>query len=203
MAEKQEFAAIIRASWGDAVVLLSTFLFVVFRDLSQGILVGFGIGALLFLHRMAQAVEIETGTPPVEPDIADVLTGPHYDGALASDPGVVVCRISGAFFFGAAETIGAALDRIGEHPRLYVIDVAAVPVLDSTAAATIRGFVHKARKRSSAVYVSGARPAIRKTLLSHGVGSDSVGFAATVAEAVAAHKAASGADRAHLSPAPV
>jgi SulP family sulfate permease len=48
------------------VVLLATFLLVVFRDLTEGIVVGFGIGALLFLHRMAQAVEIESGRPVME-----------------------------------------------------------------------------------------------------------------------------------------
>ena len=60
MAERHEFATLLRASRGDAVVLMATFLLVVFRDLTEGIVVGFGIGAL-FLHRMAQAVEVESG----------------------------------------------------------------------------------------------------------------------------------------------
>ena len=63
MAEKHEFATLLRTTRGDAVVLLATFLLVVFRDLTEGILVGFGIGALLFLHRMAQTVEIENARP--------------------------------------------------------------------------------------------------------------------------------------------
>ena len=190
MAEKFEFWAIVRASWGDALVLLSTFLLVVFTNLSQGILVGFGIGTLLFLHRMAQSVEVETGVPAATEDVADTEGGARtrYDGVLATDPDIVVCRISGAFFFGAAETIGAALDRIGEHPKAYVVDVASVPVLDSTGAATVRGFVRKAHKRGAAIYISGAGPAIRKTLLSHGIGPAQVGFAATVGEAVTSYR---------------
>src|SRR3546814_10279682 len=48
-----------------------------------------------------------------------------YDVDLATDPDVVVHRISGAFFFGAAANVGAALDRIGEHPKAYVIDFSA------------------------------------------------------------------------------
>ena len=72
-----------------------------------------------------------------------------YDPALATDRDVVVYRISGAFFFGAAAAVGAALDRIGEHPKAYVIDVSAVPVLDSTAAATIEGFARKARRHGA------------------------------------------------------
>ena len=105
MAEKHDFATLLRASRGDAVVLLATFLLVVFRDLTEGILVGFGLGALLFLHRMAQAVEVEHARPVVEADKADAVDGrrPRALRRGAGDrPEVVVYRISGAFFFGTA-----------------------------------------------------------------------------------------------------
>jgi SulP family sulfate permease len=187
MAEKHEFATLVRASRGDALVLLVTFLFVVFRDLTEGILVGFGLGALLFLHRMAQAVEVERPGPMVEEDAADSVNGRTlYDAVLATDPAVVVYRISGAFFFGAAAAVGAALDRIGEHPKAYVIDFSAVPVLDSTAAATINGFARKARRQGAALYVAGARPQIRRVLLTHGVRPPHVRFKTKLADAVAA-----------------
>ncbi len=165
MAEKHAFAVLVRASRGDAVVVLATFLFVVFRDLTEGILVGFGIGALLFLHRMAQAVEVEGElTPLVAEDRADTRGAERtpYDAALATDRDVAVYRISGAFFFGSAAIVAAALDRIGEHPRAYVIDFSAVPVVDSTGAATIEGFVRKARRRGAAVYVTGASRRVRR-----------------------------------------
>ena len=143
MAEKQEFATLVRASFGDAAVLLATFLLVVFRDLTEGILVGFGLGALLFLHRMAHAVEVERPWPIMEEDAADSADGKArqpYDSALATDPDIILYRISGAFFFGAAANVAAALDEIGEHPKVYLIDFSGVPVIDSTAAATIEGF---------------------------------------------------------------
>jgi sulfate permease, SulP family len=189
MAEKNEFATLVRASRGDALVLLVTFFLVVFRDLTEGILVGFGLGALLFLHRMAQAVEVERPRPMVEEDVADAVNGngrTPYDAELATDPDVVVYRISGAFFFGAAAAVGAALDRIGEHPKAYVIDFSAVPVLDSTAAATIDGFARKARRQGAALYVAGARPQIRRILLTHGVRPPHVRFKTKLADAVAA-----------------
>jgi SulP family sulfate permease len=188
MAEKDQFATLVRASTGDAVVLLATFLLVVFRDLTTGILVGFGIGALLFLHRMAQAVEVETAGPAVEEDQADTVDGggrQPYDVTLATDPDVVVYRISGAFFFGAAATVAAALDRIGAQPKVYVIDFSAVPVVDSTAAATIKGFARKAGRHGAAVYIAGARPPLRRVLLTHGVRPPHVRFRSTLADAIA------------------
>jgi sulfate permease, SulP family len=205
MAEKHEFATLVRASRGDAIVLLVTFALVVFRDLTQGILAGFGIGALLFLHRMAQAVEIESARPLAEADLPDAVSGngrQPYDVALATDPDVVVYRISGAFFFGAAASVAAALDRIGEHPKSYVIDFSAVPVLDSTAAATIDGFVRKARRHGAAVYLVGARPPIRRVLMTHGVRPPHVRFKMSLAGALsAARTKAEGAQQAEGVPA--
>jgi SulP family sulfate permease len=172
MAEKHQFATLLRASRGDAIVLLATFLLVVFRDLTEGIIVGFALSTLLFMHRMSKAVAVKRGIPDPDEDVPDRLNGTRqqpYDPGLATDPDVVVYRISGAFFFGAAATVSAALDRIGEHPKAYVIDFSAVPVIDSTAAATIEGFVRKSKRDAAQVYIAGAPSAVRRELITHGV----------------------------------
>ncbi|MCC6716401.1 MAG: STAS domain-containing protein [Acetobacteraceae bacterium] len=193
MFEKREFAALIRASWGDAVVLLATFLLVIFRDLTEGILVGFGLGTLLFLHRMAQSVEVQTGLPLVVEDEADEVAGEvrvPYNPALASDPDIVVHRISGAFFFGSAAHVAVALDHLAERPKAFVLDFSAVPLLDSTAASIIGAFARKAGRRHAAVHIAGAIPGVHRVLQSHGVRPPHVQFDATVASALAAARAA-------------
>jgi len=179
MAEKHEFATLIRASRGDAVVLLATVLLVIFRDLTEGILVGFALSVMLFLHRMAQAAEVENVHPLVEEDKADSTSTngrTPYQVGLATDPDVAVVRVSGAFFFGAAAAVGAALDRIGERPKAYVFDLSAVTMLDSTGAATIEGFVRKAVHGGATVSFAGATPAVRRTLLLHGLKPPRVRF---------------------------
>ena len=192
MAEKHQFATLLRASRGDAVILLATFLLVVFRGLIDGIVVGFVLGTLLFLHRMAQAVAVEEAKPALQDDMPDSVDGNRrmpYDAALATDRDIIVYRISGAFFFGAAATVAAALDRIGEHPKAYVIDFSAVSVIDSTAAATIAGFARKARRHHASVYIAAALPAARRILLTHGVRPPDVRFAANLDEALVAARA--------------
>lgn len=192
MAEKHAFATLLRASRSDAVILLSTFLLVIFLGLTEGILVGFGIGALLFLHRMAQTVEVENARQLIDDGKLDSGNGRKADDVdLATNPDVAVHRISGAFFFGAAGNVGAALDSIGEHPKAYVIDFSGVPVIDSSGAATVEGFVQKAYRRGARVYIAGARPAIRRTLLIHGVKPPYVRFRSDLADAIeAAHSKA-------------
>ena len=186
MIERHAFAVLFRTSRGDAVVLMATLLLTVFRDLTEAIVVGFTLGALLFLHRMAQSVEVESEIPLIAEDRADSAGDggrQPYDSVAASDPDVVVHHIAGAFFFGAAASVAAVLDRIGQSPRAYVLDFAGVPFLDSTAAATIEGFLRKAERAGAEIYVAGARPAIRRVLITHGVRPPRAHFAPNVADA--------------------
>jgi SulP family sulfate permease len=187
MAEKHEFAILLRASRGDTVVLLATFLLVVFRDLTTGILVGFGLGALLFLHRMAHAVEIERPAVLADDDRPEDGNGDvaFYQAARETHGGIVVYRISGAFFFGAVGEVAATLDRIGEHPKAYVLDLSGVPVLDSTAATMIAGFARDARRHGAIVHIAGARSSVSRLLTMHGARPPEVQFQGELADAVA------------------
>lgn len=186
MAERHAFATLLGSSRGDALVLLATFLLTLFVDLTTGIVAGFSLAALLFLNRMAHAVEIDTTMPLIEPDQADNAPGrAPYDPSIATDRNIVVYRLSGAFFFGAAATVAAVLDRMAEQPRAYVIDLSAVPVLDSTAAATLAGFVRKAGRRGAVVHITGAKRPVRHLLLLQGIRRPSARFHGDVEAAIA------------------
>ena len=64
--------------------MLATFLLTIFRDLTEGILVGFALGAVLFINRMAEMTGIENDTPLVTADRADDGDGDRvpYDAQL-------------------------------------------------------------------------------------------------------------------------
>jgi SulP family sulfate permease len=187
MAEKHEFATLIRSSRGDATVLLATFLLTIFRDLTEGILVGFALGAVLFINRMAQMTGIEAQAPLVAQDTADEGDGDRvpYDARLAADPDVLVYRITGAFFFGAASTVGTVLDSIADTRKAFVVDFAAVPFLDSTAANAMSRVATKAKRQGIRLYITGASPTVRRVLLTHGVSPPRAKFRETIARAIA------------------
>jgi SulP family sulfate permease len=191
MAERHEFALLIRSSRGDATVLLATFLLTIFRDLTEGILVGFALGAVLFIHRMAEMTGIEADTPLVTADRADNEGDDRvpYDPHMAVDPDVLVYRISGAFFFGAASTVGTVLDSIADTRKAFVVDFAAVPFLDSTAANAMGRVASKAARQGIRFYVTGASPTVRRALLTHGVNRSRAKYRETIARAIADIKA--------------
>jgi SulP family sulfate permease len=178
MVERGAVAALLRSRGGDAAVLVVTFLLTVFVGLSEAIVVGFALGSVLFIHRMAQTTELAAHVAFAEqPDRAD---GPSeerrpYDEALAADPEVVVYRITGAFFFGAAAAVGAMLERISTR-RALIVDFAAVPFLDATAANTLEGLARKAAKRGVRVVLTGANDEVREELQLHGVRPPLVGY---------------------------
>jgi sulfate permease, SulP family len=183
MIERHAISALFRGSGGDAAVLAVTFLLVVFRDLTEGIVVGFSLGALLFIHRMATAVAIEERETTSRPT-GNGSRAP-YDPTQATDSETVVYKISGAFFFGAAASVGAILERIADQSKNFVLDCSDLPVLDSTAAHALEGAARKARQSGIRFIIAGARPQIRRMLLTHGVRPPLVKYKPDVASALA------------------
>ena len=186
MIEKDAFRALIRSSRGDALVLLVTFGLVIFRDLTEGIVVGFLLGSILFIDRMAKAIAVEADVPFVTEDVADSTDGGRasYNALDSNDPDIVIYRISGAFFFGAASTVGAVLDRIADRHKAFILDCTAVPFLDSTAANVLEMATRKAERSGVRVYITGAAPQVRRMLFTHGVRPPHVRYKATIEAAV-------------------
>ncbi|TNE67559.1 MAG: SulP family inorganic anion transporter [Alphaproteobacteria bacterium] len=188
MVERHAIRILMRGMGGDMLALLATFFLTIFRDLTEAILVGFAIGTVSFIARMSRATEVEQYLPQVNEDTADAAPADRapYDAEFAADDDVVVYRINGAFFFGAASMVGAVFDRISDPRKALVVDFAAVPFLDATAANTIAALAGRAERTNMMLAISGARAAVRHELLLHGVRPPAVLFKPTIAGAVAA-----------------
>ncbi len=184
MIEKPAIAVLLRSGTGEAAVLGVTFTLTIFRNLTEAILAGFLLGSVLFIHKMSRAAAVTTELPFVAEDRAD--SGLAYDAALAANPQVVIHHISGALFFGAAASVGSVLDHIGDTHRTLILDLAAVPFLDSTGANLLEGLARKAQRRGVALYLAGAMPEVRAALDRHGL--HGVRHAPTVEAALAASR---------------
>jgi SulP family sulfate permease len=179
MAEKEEFWSLLSGSRGDAVVLSATFLLTIFVNLITGIGVGVVFGALLFLHRMAEAVEVE-GRPHLVPE--DVADRPLDLRDFEAAQDVMVYRISGAFFFGATARVSLILDRLATHPKIFVLDFSEVPLIDSTATHSLLSFTARLKRSGTAVYFAAARPAVQRELARAGLDASKVHFVAAVSD---------------------
>ena len=170
MIEKHAIGVLLRSGWGEAAVLGVTFFLTIFRDLTEAIVVGFALGSVLFIQRMSRATEVQSLPPLVASDRADTADArAEYDQAQSSDRDVLIYRITGALFFGAAASIGSVLDRISDSHRKLVLDLSGVGLLDATGANMIEGLAHKAKARGIDLWITGASADIRHVLYRYGV----------------------------------
>lgn len=157
MAEKHAVIGLLKERGADASVLAATFLITIFRDLTEGILVGILLGAILFAARMAKLVEITSGHAFAEGEEEQPL-------AANKDDRVVTLRISGPLFFGSTPQLNNVMSRIGVRPEVYVLDLSGVPLIDSSGAQAVGAFARQAAGEGIRVIATGARAEIAKAL---------------------------------------
>ena len=179
MIERHEMAALIRSSRGDALVLIVTFLVVVFRDLAEGIVIGFALGGLVFIRHMAEMTALHEGAPHM-----------HDGDAKRSD--VVTYHLRGAVFFGAVARLGSVLDRIASHPRAILLDMSEVGFVDSTGARMILQLAQKLGRKGGRLMVVGATPSLEKAMRGQGLRAPMLDYFPDAAAALASLDAGMG-----------
>jgi sulfate permease, SulP family len=164
MSEIDKFRHLLTAPPGDAVVLLVTFMLTVMVDLTVAIEVGVVLAAILFMHRMAQVVQVEKGVGFLQGDVDDAQI-PALDYAFQTLPsGVEMFSLRGPLFFGAARSLRDALDAMPVPPRVFILRMRNVPMIDSSGVAALSDFIRRCRARGVAVIVSGIRPQPKEVL---------------------------------------
>lgn len=155
MSEAKHFIGYLRMPNGDRAVLLLTFGLTVLVDLTVAIGVGVTLASLLFMARMSETVEVSAnGHDESEEDEED--EDAHQRDAIPE--GVEVFRISGPFFFGA---VGGLLDTfraMGQPPRIIIVRMRLVPMIDATGATAVEEFVSQAARTGTKVIFSGVMP---------------------------------------------
>jgi len=155
MCEWRTFLAELRSPKSDVVVLLTTFLLTVLIDLTVAISVGMVLAAFLFMKRMAEVTNVRAFKQEFEEDEADRYASDENGMRLRDiPPSVEVYEINGAFFFGAAETFKDTLARIAGKPKVLIIRMRDVLLLDSSGMHALKDVVHRSRKDGTAVLLS-------------------------------------------------
>lgn len=155
MSEYERFIALLSMPNGDRGVLLLTFGLTVFVDLTVAIGVGVTVASLLFMARMSNTVQIENGSE-ISPDAE--LDDDDFGQRDALPKGVEVFRISGPFFFGVAGELLDALRRVGQSPKVIILRMRLVPMLDASGVEGVKEFFVQAQRAGAEVIFSGVQP---------------------------------------------
>ena len=170
-----------RAPLADKLLLAVTFLLTVFVDLVVAVNVGVVIAALLFMKRMSESVQVrQQGGVDAEVDAgaagAADMAGDSLQTAIEPlevpvklPPSVLVYRIDGPFFFGAAEKLESTLERVPLGVRAIVLRLGRVPFMDATGLQTLLEVIERYRRRKVRVLLCGVHPALHEPLQAAGV----------------------------------
>lgn len=179
MAEKHAFLALLRSRGAEAAVLMATFLLTVFRDLTEGIIFGVLLGAVLFAVRMARLAEISMQMTLDDAEGSDIA----LPAMRAGDRKVMVFRLEGPLFFGTAPNLVEVLGRVGAEPQSVIFDFHGVPFIDSSGVGALERHVTKAEANRTRVYFTGVSPAVELALRQFGLPKARVMRMRTVEEA--------------------
>lgn len=166
MSERERFTQLLTGPIGDRLVLLATFLLTVMVDLTVAIGVGVVLGAMVFMHRMAEATEIERGVSLLEHDQDDFSRTDHeaYQARAELPKGVEMFELHGPLFFGAASRLTDAFEAAFPPPRAFVLRFRHVPMADASGATALERFLKRCAADEVTVVCCELRANVRETL---------------------------------------
>jgi SulP family sulfate permease len=151
MSEWRTFRSILRAPRSDVAVLLVTFSLTVLVDLTVALGVGMVLASLLFMRKMAGLTSVTAVTEMFADDETDAES---TEPRRALPKGVEVYEIDGPFFFGAAEKFKETLSSMARPPKVLILRMRKVSLLDATGLALIHDLAKKGRAGGAMLILS-------------------------------------------------
>jgi sulfate permease, SulP family len=153
MSEWRTFRGEFRAPKSDLAVLLTTFVLTVLVDLTVAVEVGMVLAAFLFMRRMAEVTDVSA----VVRDFGEAdedESDPNAVRRRIVPKGVEIYEVNGPFFFGAAAKFKETIGEVRRPPKVLVIRLRHVPVIDSTGIGALREVIRSFRHRGTRVILS-------------------------------------------------
>ena len=150
MGEWHNFTRLPKWPRSDAVVFLTAFSLTVVIDLTVAVEIGMVLAAVLFIKRVSETTQITAVDETSETE------GPQHSLIGKEIPkGVMIYRIFGSFFFGAADKLETALKREGREPEVLILRMRKVLAIDATGLNALEDLHDRLRARGKYLILSG------------------------------------------------
>ncbi len=152
MSEWKHFLTILKGPRSDMAILLTTFLLTVLVDLTVAIEIGMILAAFLFMRNMikfsnvsAMMGDTESNNDENDKESLDNFTIPKQ---------VEVYEITGPLFFGAAYKFKDAMRLIEKPPKVLIIRMRKVPIIDATGIKIIEEVYRESKQKGTKLILS-------------------------------------------------
>ncbi len=183
MLNLEKIYKLIKGPRGDRWTLLVTLLLTVLVDLNTAISVGFILASIIFMHRMSKEIEIENDEKTIEE-----VSGGRELAEVLHNQGVMSLRFSGPLFFGGASQVSSFFKKITAQPKVLILRMGYVPVVDASGANIIVEFVKKLQKFNTKIIFSNVKKQPRRVLhdafLKEGIDYHTISTASTFENAL-------------------
>ena len=150
MGEWHHFTRLAKWPKSDSAVFLATFALTVLIDLTVAVQVGMVLAAVLFIKRISETTQITAVDETTETE------GAHHSLVGKEIPeGVMIYRVFGAFFFGAADKLETALKRARQEPDILILRMRKVLAMDATGLNALEDLYEKLHAKGKHLIFSG------------------------------------------------
>ena len=171
MSEIHHFKHILKGPKHDAMVLLTTFVLTVLVDLTVAVQVGVVLASLLFIKRIIEVTQIQNSKiklGALAQQSEEDLDDPDMLTKKSVPEGTEVYEIDGPFFFGVADSLKRVLETLGYTPKVFILRMRKVPVIDATGLHALEEFYLRCKKQNTRFILSGVNPNLEKLLKDSG-----------------------------------
>ncbi len=156
MVEVETVVKIVTSTRSDALIFALTAVVTIAFDLIEAVEIGIVVAAVFALRTIANRSSVTR----------EELPGP----AMPGDERIVLLRLDGSMFFGAAERISNSITD-ADHPdvAVVIIRMSQLGMLDATGAHTLARIAEELESRGITVIIKGVRPEHRALLANVGV----------------------------------
>jgi SulP family sulfate permease len=155
MSEWRSFVSILKGSYFDTLVLLTTFLLTVLVDLTIAIEIGVVLSAILFMKRMSDISQKRINNI-VDTDIIE-----DYSNIPEN---ISVYEISGPLFFASARRYSEVIEEIGIKSKVLIIRMRHVSFIDQTGLHNLNETLKTLHNKGISVILSGINQEVLKNI---------------------------------------
>jgi SulP family sulfate permease len=167
MSELDHFRHLFKAPLGDVAVMLAAFLLTVLVDITVAVEVGMILAAFVFMKRMSDLGNVM----PMMRLVEDKQEGDDPDAISKKivPTGVEVYEVNGPFFFGVADYLKDVLHSIEVSPKVFILRMRRVPVIDASGLHALEEFYLKCKRDGTVLVLSGVKGQPAKSITKYGL----------------------------------
>jgi len=150
MGEWHNFGRLPKWPGCDTAVFLVAFVLTVAVDLTVAVEIGMVLAAMLFIKRSSETTQIMAVDETTETEGSQ-----HSLVGKEVPEGVMIYRIFGAFFFGAADKLESILKREKQEPEILILRMRKVMAMDATGLNALEDLYERLHRKGKHLILSG------------------------------------------------